>query len=101
MKVTIKGYLYAEPDACARERTAVRFGFTMYEPDPAIWKDRVTVREHSFEVDVPDDFDPRPGMIASLQAQKVAARASLAAHIKELDDRIQSLLAIECSEVTQ
>jgi hypothetical protein len=99
MKQTIKGWVYAEPDTFAEDTNAFHFGFMMYEPDPTIWKDRITVCEHSFDVDVPDNFDPRPGMVASLEAQKAKVRAELAARIKEIDDRIQSLLAIECSEV--
>lgn len=47
------------------------------------------------EAEVPDDFDPRAAKIAALRAEKAKLRAAFAARVKELDDRINSLLAIE------
>jgi hypothetical protein len=53
------------------------------------------VREHSFEVDVDGDFDPRPAMVANLEEQKRLARAEFAKKVRDIDERINSLLAIE------
>jgi hypothetical protein len=63
----------------------------------------VGVREHSVEVEIPDDFDPRPIQVAALEKQKQEIRAKFAAAVKEIDDRIASLLAIDNkpSEVTE
>lgn len=55
---------------------------------------RLVVREHSFEVEVSDDFDPRPQQVAALQAEKQKLRAAFAKRITELDDGIAKLLAI-------
>jgi hypothetical protein len=55
----------------------------------------VHVSEHSFEVEVPDGFDPRPQMVANLEAEKRRLRAEFAAKVTEIDAQIQKLLAIE------
>jgi hypothetical protein len=46
------------------------------------------------KVDVPDDFDPTPGVIADLQEQKRLLRLKLAAELADLDDRISKLSAL-------
>ena len=55
---------------------------------------RVHISEHSFEVDIPDNFDPRPQMIAALQAEKQKVRAEFARRVAELDDQIGKLQAL-------
>jgi hypothetical protein len=73
-------------------------GFITYDPRQFDTKDpypRVVVAEHSFEVEVPNDFDPRPEMIELLRAAKDQARAEFAAKVTEYDRRISQLLAIE------
>lgn len=56
---------------------------------------RVVVAAHSIEVEVPDNFDPRPQMIDRLRAAKDQARAEFAAKVTEYDRRINELLALE------
>ena len=56
---------------------------------------RVFVKEHTTEIEVPDDFDPRPQQVAALEAEKQKARAEFQARVTEIDRQIQSLLAIE------
>ena len=43
---------------------------------------------------VPDDFDPRPGKIAALEAKKQELRAEFAAKVTEIERKISELLAI-------
>jgi hypothetical protein len=72
--------------------------FLTYDPaefDKSNQYPRVVVAKHSFEVDVPDDFDPRPQMVAMLRAAKEQARAEFAARVVEYDRQINELLAIE------
>lgn len=57
----------------------------------------VVICEQAIEVEAPDDFDPRPTMIEALRAEQQKVRAEMAARIKQIDDRINSLLAIEMS----
>jgi hypothetical protein len=70
-------------------------GFSMYEPSS---EHVVIVREHSFDVEVADDFDARPQKVARLHAEKQKVRAEFAKRIAEIDDGIAKLLALECSE---
>ena len=55
----------------------------------------VTVREHSFTVEVPADFDPRPGMVEALQAKKRALQAEFAKRVTEIEREISELQALE------
>lgn len=72
------------------------FGFSMYKPTEN-YTDTVVVAERQIEVEVPDDFDPRPAMVARLEEQKKQVTAEFAKTIKEINERIQSLLALEMS----
>jgi hypothetical protein len=95
MKHTITGHVYWQQNKYMK---APKIRFNEY--DMRTWGEdsrdgHVHVCEHSFEVEVPDDFDPRPGMIASLEQERTAVRAEFARRIAELDDRISKLQAIE------
>lgn len=57
--------------------------------------DCVLVGKQEIEIEVPDDFDPTPGMIAALEEQKRKLRLKLANELMELDQRISKLQAIE------
>ena len=89
MKVEIKGGIYRCQLPYNIEPYYSFFGFDASD------EDRVKVIDHTIELDIPDDFDPRPGMVAALEKQKKAAMAEFQARITEIDGRIQSLLAIE------
>ena len=93
MKHTIKGFITFEPPRYGSKKPTV--DFKTYDPRQFDSFRGAVVREHTFEVEVADDFDPRPGLIASLEAQKRKARAEFAARVKEIDDQIAGLLAIE------
>jgi hypothetical protein len=57
---------------------------------PYVW-----IREHTAEFEVPEEFDPRPAIVADLEAEKVRMRAEFAAKVVEIDKRISQLLALE------
>lgn len=65
--------------------------FLTYDPR-AVDDDYVVVRAHSIEVEVPDDFDPRPAQVAALREK---AAATFSAYVAEIDASISKLLAIE------
>lgn len=90
MKVQIKGFILAGPDYHGE----LVYSFADYDRSQ-FDNGLVKVREHTFEADVPDEFDPRPGMIANLKREKQRVLAECAAQVTELDGRIQSLQAIE------
>jgi hypothetical protein len=97
MKHTITGFIVADVPRYGNDRTP-QFTFAAYRPNLDIWPDRVVVCEHSFEVDIPNSFDARPGLVANLEEKKARVHAECAARVKELNERIQSLLAIEMAE---
>ena len=68
--------------------------FLTYDPR-AVDDDYAVVRPHSFEVEVPDDFDPRPAQIAALREKRERAAATFSAYVAEIDASISKLLAIE------
>jgi len=95
MKRTITGYITAKPIKYGKDKGQFEVSFSTYKPSPTYSPDVVAICEHSFEVDVPDSFDPRPGLVANLEEHKRQVRAEFAAKVKEIDEQIQSLLAIE------
>ena len=56
----------------------------------------VTVMPHSFEVDIPDDFDPRPQMVKDLQDKKKKLMADFQARCTEIERKISELTALTC-----
>lgn len=70
-------------------------GFSTYDPSKYGAESIVVVSEHSIEVEVPDDFNPVPGLVASLKAKKDAVRVEFAARINEIEDQISKLTCIE------
>lgn len=91
-KHTITGYIVSTQYGPKTEKI---IDFRTYKPTAEYSPNTVIVREHSIEVEVPDNFDPRPAMVASLEEQKQLIRAKFAKEVRDIDERIQSLLAIE------
>lgn len=71
------------------------FSFSMYKPSLGYSPRCTIVQEHTFEVKIPADYDPRANLVSNLQAQKEKARADFAALVVSLDRQINELLAIE------
>jgi arylsulfatase A-like enzyme len=94
-KHLINGHIYWQQNKYMRA-PKIRFDeYDMRKWDADALDGRVHVAEYSFEVEVPDDFDPRPQMVATLEAEKRQLRAEFAAKVTEIDAQIQKLLAIE------
>lgn len=89
MKVTIKGHITHTKYAWDDKAT-----YSFYTFD-ASDENTVNVMEHEFEVEVPDNFDPRPGKIAALKEKKEKVQAEFSKRVMELDEQINSLLALE------
>ena len=89
MKVTVKHYL-----------TQVQWGwepkpqYVLY-PFPMNGEQYAIVREMDVELDIPDDFDPRPQQIAALEEQRRKAKADHEALMNMIEGKIQSLRCIE------
>ena len=91
MKVQINSYIgYREPYMDGDH------GFHLMSYDPSGFKSSyVLVGQHVCEVEVPDNFDPRPEMVKSLEREKELAKADFAKKVMEIDRRINELLALE------
>ena len=95
MKVTINGYIVARQYDW--EKTP-HFEFLHYDPSTATFDaSAVKVQAHMFEVDIPDNFDIHPYQIDKLRKERDQAAAEFAKRVKQIDDKINSLLAIENS----
>ena len=92
-KHIVKGYVTFQQ---SRYSKVPEIGFQMYEPSAEYSPDKVVVVERSIEVEVPDNFDPRPQQVATLREKKKLMEAQFAASVKQINDQINSLLAIEC-----
>ena len=89
MKVTIKGFInYKKDDWCEGND----YHFNKYDMTQHGY---INVMPHEIEIEVPDDFDPRPQQVAALEAEKQKARAEFQKRVTDIDKQIQSLLAIE------
>lgn len=53
------------------------------------------VGEQEVEIDVPDNYDPRPQKIAALEKQKQKAMADYQKSVMDINHRISKLLALE------
>ena len=92
MKVKIKGYV---THTKYKWEDKPHYSFYGFDPSDHLGDDSVVVMQHEVEIEIPDDFDPRPGQIAALKAQKERAQAEFAKRVTEIDEKINSLLAIE------
>lgn len=91
MKVQISAFLVYEQPWNEDDH-----GFKLVSIDPTgVIDGWVLVGRPTIEVDVPDDYDPRPQMVKALEAEKEKARADFAKRVMEIDRRINELLALE------
>lgn len=94
MKHVIKGFITyrATPYSSKPHVTFVTYDPRQFETDnehPAI-----VVREHSFEIEIADDYDPRADMIAALEMQKQKVRAEFSKRITDIETQISKLQAL-------
>lgn len=94
---TIKGGVYFNTDSLNHTwaqkykfHTGIAENFASY----------VLIAPHEFTFEVPDDFDPRPQLVAALKVKRGNLRAEFAAACTEIERQISQYQAIECSEVT-
>lgn len=92
-KHVIEGWLYQRQFQWEDEPTITFSSF-----DRGNDSDYALIRPYSFEVEVPDDFDPRPAMIVALERKKQEVRAEFARTVAEIDKRIGELQAITMKE---
>ena len=92
-KTVISGFITYEQTVYSNEPD---ISFTLYDPrESSALQRRVVIREHSFEIETPANFDPRPSVIANLRAAATQARAEFEKRITEINREISNLQAIE------
>lgn len=96
MKKVIKGFIhYRNKYSSDQDET---YTFLSYDLTDSEYADgRVMVRPHEFEIEVPDNFDPRPQQVQALEKEKQKARAEFAARITEIERQISELTCLEAS----
>lgn len=93
---TIKAFVVAEQYSWEDTPRFTPLGF---DPGKMGMDHYVVVAQTTFDVHIPDDFDMRPHQVAALEKKKREAQAAFAAKVKEIDDQINSLLAIGTAKV--
>jgi hypothetical protein len=58
----------------------------------------IPIREESFTVEIPDDFDPRPQIVATLREQKQQILADAHVKAEAIEEQIQQMLCLEYKE---
>jgi len=53
------------------------------------------IGERTVEVDVPEEFDPKPALINALREEQAEIRAEAQGKVNRIEERIQSLLCLE------
>lgn len=93
-KVTISGFVYHYQAKWDNEPT---FRFAQWDSWGDNDPDYALIGPASFEYELPDNFSPVPAKLAALEKVKQQVRAEFSKRVKELDDQINSLLALEMS----
>lgn len=88
MKYTITGYITAAPVRLSTGGQKLAVSFSTFKPNAEYDPERVIVREHSFEVEIPDDFDPRCGKLANLESHRRHLVEKFAKNVQEVDAQI-------------
>jgi hypothetical protein len=100
MKVTINGYVHARQNKtyCAKTNefaASIEYQIFPFDMSEHSSSGQVLVCETPIEIEVPDSFDIRAGLVESLEREKRNAAAEYQNCVTEMDAQIQSLLAIE------
>ena len=94
MKVTIKGILHWEKNSWSENHS-----YGIYRHDMSDMSSENThyaaIQPVEFEVEIPDDFDPRPGIVKGMRETKQRILAEAQVKANEIDEQIQQLLSIE------
>lgn len=91
-KYTVNGALYLHASSAQEAPEDRSYYFTA--SDFSTSANFIKVVDVAFDVQIPDDFDPVPTVIAALNEQKRLLRVKLAQELAQIDDRISKLSAL-------
>ena len=92
MKVTIQGFVHYKKEEHAD------WGEYRIFPYQTDYDGAVYIVPCSVEVELPDDFNPIPAQVASLEKEKLEILAKSAKDVMMIDDRISRLTCITMDE---
>ena len=90
MKIKTTAHVYYEKYTWDKEPRYIVFSCKMEDTDS-----RTYIGEQQIEVEVPDNYDPRPAQIAALEKQKKKVMADFQKTVDQINERISKLQAIE------
>jgi hypothetical protein len=93
MKAKLVGYLYQNLPFAYGYDKEVTYDFATF--DSYTSTHRALIGPVSLDIEVPDNFDPRPAIISKLRDEIEEVRADAEKKVRQIDQRIQELLAIE------
>lgn len=94
--ITIKGGLYFDAESAKYGTSQIKF----FDGRLSKFTDQyIPIVEHTIEATLPPDFDPRTAEVKALEAKRDALHKEFADAVMKIDQRINSLLAIECDGV--
>lgn len=96
--ITIKGFIHWKKPQWAGDAE-----FTFNQHDYTKVDDSwgyVMVQPHEFTVEIPADFNPIPGLVSQLEAEKRLLKAKFAKDLMCIEDSISKLTCISMDEVT-
>ncbi len=94
--MNIPGWIYASLNTYDGKYSYQFCPGDLAEPNEyLVEKGYIAVRPHTITFDLPADLDLRSQAIAALRRQQDAIRGEMQAKINAINERIQSLLAIE------
>jgi hypothetical protein len=91
MKITIAGGVYLR----ALKEYKDEDDFVFLPGVPLDFTGHKSLGAHTIEFDAPDGFNPRDAQLAALHAKRKEVHDAFAAAVMQIDQRINSLLAIE------
>jgi hypothetical protein len=94
MNITIKGGLYFDTDSVKYGTSKIKF---VGGPLSKFADQYLPICEHTIEAELPDGYDPTLLEIDSLKEARKQAEQQFAATVRQIDQRINSLLAIGCA----
>ncbi len=87
MKVNVKTHIVYKQGGVDGD-----FRLSMFEMDSCGY---VTVDVRDFEVEIPDDFDPRTKQVEALRREKQRISAEFSKRVTDIEEQINRLTAIE------
>ena len=94
--ITIEGTVFFDTDSIEHRWTSPYKFFAGMQREA--FSTYIPIVSHTFTVEIPADFDPRPTQIEALEAKRKELQAQFAAAVTEINRQISQLQAIEYTE---